>query len=43
MILGVPKETFPGERRVAMVPAALAPLTKKGMQVLVEREAGLSA
>jgi NAD(P) transhydrogenase subunit alpha len=43
MILGVPKETFPGERRVAMVPAALAPLTKKGLQVLVEHQAGLSA
>ncbi|MGH2690789.1 MAG: Re/Si-specific NAD(P)(+) transhydrogenase subunit alpha, partial [Actinomycetota bacterium] len=43
MILGVPKETFPGERRVAMVPAALAPLTKKGVQVLVEQGAGLSA
>lgn len=43
MILGVPKETFPGERRVAMVPAALAPLMKKGMQALVEQGAGLSA
>jgi proton-translocating NAD(P)+ transhydrogenase subunit alpha len=43
MILGVPKETFPGERRVALVPAALAPLQKKGMEVLVETGAGLSA
>lgn len=43
MILGVPKETFPGERRVAMVPAALAPLMKKGMEVLVEKGAGLEA
>src|SRR5438093_4710545 len=43
MILGVPKETFPGERRVAMVPAALVPLTKKGMEVLIETKAGQEA
>jgi NAD(P) transhydrogenase subunit alpha len=43
MILGVPKETFAGERRVAMVPAALAPLMKKGMEIVIEKEAGLAA
>src|SRR6266851_3095504 len=28
MIVGVPRETFPGERRVALVPAAIPNLTK---------------
>src|SRR5688572_1960072 len=41
--VGVPRETFPGERRVALVPAALAPLAKAGMAVLVEPGAGAEA
>lgn len=40
MRIGIPKETFPGEHRVALVPNALLPLTKKGFEVLVERGAG---
>jgi alanine dehydrogenase len=28
MIVGVPRETFPGERRVALVPAVLPTLAK---------------
>ena len=36
MKLAVLKETFPGERRVAIVPAAVEPLRKIGHQVLVE-------
>ncbi len=40
MILGIPKETFPQERRVAMVPRAMAPLQKAGLEVLVEAGAG---
>ena len=36
MIVGVPKEAFPGERRVALVPGALPPLTKASLDVLVE-------
>ena len=30
MILGVPKETFPGERRVALTPKALAAMKSSG-------------
>jgi len=43
MIVGVPKESYPGERRVALVPAVLANLAKAGLQVLVEAGAGASA
>ncbi len=43
MIVGVPRETYPGERRVALVPAALANLAKAGLQVLVEPAAGAAA
>jgi len=41
--VGVPKETFPGEQRVALTPAALPPLIKAGAQVLVEAGAGAAA
>jgi len=40
VIVGVPKETFPGERRVALVPAALPGITKAGIGVLIESGAG---
>jgi H+-translocating NAD(P) transhydrogenase subunit alpha len=43
MIVGVPRETFPGERRVALVPAVIPNLTKVGLQVLVEAGAGAEA
>ena len=43
MIVGVVKETFPGERRVALVPAALPALTGKELEVVVEAGAGESA
>ncbi len=43
MIVGVPKETFPGERRVALVPVIVPNLLKAGFQVLVEAGAGMSA
>ncbi len=43
MIIGVPKETFPGERRVALVPGALPPLTKAGLEVRIETGAGMEA
>ncbi len=43
MIVGVPRETYPGERRVALVPAVLANLAKAGLQVLVEPAAGAAA
>lgn len=43
MIVGVPKETQAGERRVALIPAILPSLTGKGFEVLVETGAGAAA
>jgi H+-translocating NAD(P) transhydrogenase subunit alpha len=43
MIVGVPRESFPGERRVAMVPAVVPSLTKAGLEVVVEAGAGREA
>ncbi|HYL86197.1 MAG TPA: Re/Si-specific NAD(P)(+) transhydrogenase subunit alpha [Candidatus Angelobacter sp.] len=43
MIVGVPRETFPGERRVALVPGAVPNLTKAGLEVVVEAGAGEGA
>ena len=43
MIVAVAKETFPGERRVALVPSGVAGLTKAGLDVLVQSSAGEAA
>jgi NAD(P) transhydrogenase subunit alpha len=43
MIIGVPKESFHGERRVALVPAVIPNLAKAGFEVVVEAGAGLGA
>ena len=43
MIIGVPKESFPGERRVAVVPSVVPSYTKAGFEVVVEAGAGVSA
>ena len=43
MIVGVPRESFPGERRVALVPAVIPNLTKAGLEVVVETGAGTAA
>jgi len=43
MIIGVVKETYPGEARVALVPPLVAPLVKAGLQVRVESGAGTAA
>jgi len=43
MIVGVPREGYPGERRVALVPAVLPNLKKAGLEVLVEAGAGQAA
>lgn len=43
MRVGVPKETLPGERNVALVPAVIPALTEAGLEVLVEAGAGSSA
>ena len=41
--IGVPRETFPGERRVALVPRACDALGKLGVSVVVEQSAGMEA
>ena len=41
--VGVLKESFPGERRVAVVPLSLPALVKAGAQVVFERGAGVAA
>ena len=43
MIIGVPAETHPDERRVALTPAAVAPLRKAGVEVRVQSGAGTAA
>ena len=43
MIVGVAREAFPGERRVALVPVVVPGLLKAGFVVLVEAGAGLNA
>ncbi len=40
MIVGVPKESYPGERRVALVPMVIPNLVKAGLEVIVEAGAG---
>ncbi|WP_324715575.1 alanine dehydrogenase [Carboxydochorda subterranea] len=40
MIIGVPREIKPGENRVAIVPAGVEELTRRGHRVLVEEGAG---
>jgi len=40
MIVGVPKETYPGEHRVALVPAVAASLRKADIEVIIESHAG---
>lgn len=43
MIVGVPKESYPGERRVALVPVVIPNLAKAGIEVIVETGAGEQA
>jgi H+-translocating NAD(P) transhydrogenase subunit alpha len=43
MLVGVPRETFPGERRVALVPAVIPNLKKAGLEVIIEAGAGVEA
>ena len=43
MIVGVPRESYPGERRVALVPAVVPALVKAGLDVRIESGAGVSA
>ena len=43
MKVGVVKETFPGEKRVSLVPSVLPKLDKAGLNVVVEKGAGYDA
>jgi NAD(P) transhydrogenase subunit alpha len=43
MRVGIPKETWPGETRVAIIPAAVPGLLKAGLDVAVEAGAGAAA
>jgi alanine dehydrogenase len=43
VLVGVPKETYPGESRVALVPGVLPALRKAGIHVVVEHGAGDAA
>ncbi|MCB1022698.1 MAG: Re/Si-specific NAD(P)(+) transhydrogenase subunit alpha [Bryobacterales bacterium] len=43
MLVAVPKELYPGETRVALIPAGIAPLKKAGLDVAVEAGAGVAA
>ena len=43
MRIGVPRETAPGERRVALVPDGVSRLVATGLEVAVERSAGAAA
>jgi NAD(P) transhydrogenase subunit alpha len=43
MLIGVPAEVVPGERRVALVPETIGRLAKNGIAVLVQRGAGAAA
>jgi NAD(P) transhydrogenase subunit alpha len=43
MIVGVPVESYPNERRVALIPAFVPTLAKAGLEVIVEPGAGEKA
>ncbi len=43
MKIGIPTESYPGERRVALVPASVPQLIKAGHEVLIEAGAGDAA
>jgi NAD(P) transhydrogenase subunit alpha len=42
-VIGVPKESFPGETRVGLVPGVLNLIKRLGAEVVVEQGAGLTA
>lgn len=42
MLIGVPKETHPGEKRVALIPASADKLIKKGINIQIETGLGQS-
>ena len=40
MLIGVPKEIFPGEARVALIPSGIQMLIDNGFEVVVQQGAG---
>lgn len=43
MLIGVPKETWPGERRAALVPATVKKLVSAGFEVVIQTASGVAA
>jgi NAD(P) transhydrogenase subunit alpha len=43
MIVAIPRESFPGEKRVALIPASVPGLVKASLEVVVEKGAGVEA
>ncbi|MGH7825137.1 MAG: NAD(P) transhydrogenase subunit alpha [Candidatus Binatia bacterium] len=43
MVIGVPKESYPEERRVALTPAVIVSLTQSGLKILIEAGTGAGA
>ncbi|NIS38784.1 NAD(P)(+) transhydrogenase (Re/Si-specific) subunit alpha, partial [Candidatus Saccharibacteria bacterium] len=43
MVVGIPKENYPEEKRVALIPLGVQTLTKAGMEVVIESGAGEQA
>lgn len=43
MIIGVPRESFPADERVALIPATVPALTKAKLEVVIEAGAGQAA
>jgi NAD(P) transhydrogenase subunit alpha len=43
MIIGIPKESYPGERRAAITPAVVPSLTQMGLKILIEAKTGEGA
>ena len=43
LTVGVPKETFPLEKRVAATPETVSKLVKPGFKVLIEKDAGIGS
>ncbi|WP_396588255.1 Re/Si-specific NAD(P)(+) transhydrogenase subunit alpha [Bermanella sp. R86510] len=43
MLIGVPKEIYPGETRVALIPTGIQDLLKAGFEIVVEQDAGEGA
>ncbi len=43
MIVAIPKETAEREKRVALIPDTVSKFTEKGLEVVIEKNAGLAS